>query len=290
MALSGKRLSAPGMDDISYKMISNLPNKAKNNLLNMYNKCLTGEPLPESWKKYNIITILKHNKNPSNAENYRPIVLSSVYCKTLEIMIKNRLDYIMENKQHFTFFQAGFRKGMGINNNIALLTSHINLAFCRENSMIAVFLDIKSAYDGVNIYTLYNKLTSLDIPKELTNLIFKILENRQLFSRKTDGSFMGPINTTTGLPQGSPLSTVLFNTYLLDLFKLPMPEEVNLIGYADDLVLYCKGKNTQTITQKINNTMKKINIWLKKITFPSLLKNANAYGLLRDDVRKFLRI
>lgn len=259
-AVQDKKFSAPGMDDISYSMYKNLPLIAKNYLLKIYNKCLFEGVLPDSWKKYNIINILKQNKNPTLPESYRPIVLSSCGGKILEIMIKNRLDWFLENKIVFTNEQVGFRKGRGIYDNIAYLSTFIFDAFNSSNSVIAVFLDIKSAYDNVNIYKLYNLLINLQIPVELSNLIFILLKNRLLFSRKSDGSFLGPVLATKGIPQGSPLSTILFNIYISELFKNYL--NVKIIGYADDLVIFVKGSNILEMSEKINNALELVNDFL----------------------------
>ncbi|XP_030754483.1 uncharacterized protein LOC115881211 [Sitophilus oryzae] len=262
-AWQDKRMSAPGLDDIAYPMYKNLPTDARNSIINIYNKCLFEGIVPDSWKKYNIINILKPNKNPLLAESYRPIMLSSCGCKILEIMIKNRLEWTLENRLTFYNEQCGFRKGRGIYDNIAYLTTYIFEAFLSSQSVIAVFLDIKAAYDNVNIYKLYDKLEQLHIPRELNNLIHRLIKNRLIYSRKIDGTFLEPVLATRGLPQGSPLSTILFNIYILQIFKLDL-NTVKIIGYADDLVIFVKGSNIVEMSNKINSALETINVFLTK--------------------------
>ena len=96
---------------------------------------------------------------------------------------------MLEHNLTFDNKQAGFRKGRGIYDNVALLTSYIFDAFNSTETVIAVFLDIKSAYDHVDIYTLYKKIFSLNIPAEINNLIFKILSKRLHYSRNSNGTF-----------------------------------------------------------------------------------------------------
>lgn len=244
-------------------MFRNFPFKAKQIFLNILNNCLNGNTLPEEWKKFNIITLLKPNRNPTSAESYRPIVLSACGLKILEIMIKNRLDWTLERNLTFSFHQAGFRKGRGIYNNIAFLTTFIQDAFLSSESVLAVFLDIKSAYDGVNIYKLYDKLHKLHIPIETNNLIFQIMKNRLIYTRGNNGAMLGPFLATKGLPQGSPLSTILFNVYIADLFKLQLGQ-TKIIGYADDLVVFCSGTNINNMVSIINQSLRKINNFLQE--------------------------
>ena len=263
VALQNKSISATGMDDLAYIMFKKLPYRAKQMLLDSYNNMLLGDSIPTAWKKFNIICLPKANKDHTLAENYRPIVLASCRCKTLEIMIKNRLDWFLEHHHAFGKEQLGFRKGKGIYDNVAYLSTFVFNAFILSESVLAVFLDIKSAYDNVNIYKLYNKMNKLNIPVELNNLIHKILRNRLLYTRGDDGNFLGPVLATRGIPQGSPLSTILFNIYLADLFKLKL-RDAKIIGYADDLVLIAKGTDINTMVANISLGLNKINQFLTK--------------------------
>lgn len=250
-SLSNKKLSAPGLDDVTYLMIKKLPVHARQTLLNIYNYCLETGSIPKEWKQYNIIPILKAGKKADNINNLRPIILSSCFVKTLEIMIKNRIEWELENKKFFSHWQTGFRKGMGITNNVAALTSHIYHAFDMNESVVAVFLDIKSAYNHVNIFKLYHILMSTNIPSLLGKLILSILKDREMYIRKNNGTLAGPKITSKGIPQGSPLSTILFNIYIRDLFE--NKDGIIMSGYADDLVVFIKGNNYNEMVQRMNN-------------------------------------
>lgn len=222
---------------------------------------MKGNQLPESWKKYKVFYLLKPKKDPLILDSFRPIILSSVALKTLEIIIKNRIEWYLENKHHFSWSQTGFRKEQGTQNAQAMLTSEINLAFGENQGIMAIFLDIKSAYDNVNIYILYNKLIDIGIPSAIANVIFKILSDRLLFSINRNGSALGPFSTNTGLPQGSPLSTLLFNIYTRDLFFIT-PTQMKIIGYADDLVLLTKGNSPAQMKENISGALETITEWL----------------------------
>lgn len=50
-----------------------------------------GDDLPESWKEYLILGLLKNNKNQNQDKNYRTISLSFSVLKVLEAIIRNRL-------------------------------------------------------------------------------------------------------------------------------------------------------------------------------------------------------
>ena len=65
---------------------------------------------PEDWHKAVIIPIPKPGKDKTEATNYRPIALTSCICKTMEIMIDERLVWFLESNNLISGNQAGFRK------------------------------------------------------------------------------------------------------------------------------------------------------------------------------------
>jgi len=81
---SGK--TAPGNGQISYYMIKkNLNDESKETLLKLYNKVWEVGCLPKQWKESIIVPICKPGKDPSLAESYRPIALTSHVGKIMEL-------------------------------------------------------------------------------------------------------------------------------------------------------------------------------------------------------------
>ncbi|KAA5620575.1 hypothetical protein F3H11_34295, partial [Pseudomonas aeruginosa] len=61
----------------------------------------------------------------SNVESFRPIVLSSVITKVVEHVIKNRLEWFIENSEHLSQTQFGFRKGKSVADSLGIFTTDI---------------------------------------------------------------------------------------------------------------------------------------------------------------------
>ncbi|XP_036138909.1 uncharacterized protein LOC105828312 [Monomorium pharaonis] len=78
--------SAPGKDQIEYKMIKLLTNRFKEEVLKLFNYCYENSVMFKEWKEQQTIFIDKANK-----EKVRPITLSSCMGKILERMINERL-------------------------------------------------------------------------------------------------------------------------------------------------------------------------------------------------------
>ena len=93
VAIDCRKDTAPGLDDIKYPMIANLPFNAKTFLLSIYNDIWVNGESATGWNAVAVIPILKPNKNPILASSYRPISLLSCLFKTFERLIKARLEW-----------------------------------------------------------------------------------------------------------------------------------------------------------------------------------------------------
>lgn len=98
-----------------------------------------------------------------NIENFRPIALFSVFCKIVEVILKNGLDLWLESNQILSGCMYGFGRGLGTIDGLSTVASHIYYAFYKRQYLTTVFLDIKSAYDSVNISILIFCMFSLKI-------------------------------------------------------------------------------------------------------------------------------
>ena len=64
---------------------------------------------------------------------------------------------------------------------------------------------------------------------------------------------------TQGVPQGSILGPLLFNTFLCDLFLIM--ENIDIASYADDNTPYTTGNSVKEVIQKLENTAKTLFQW-----------------------------
>lgn len=261
--LLGKKDTSTGLDNITYSMLLHLPDIALQKLLEIFNNLLRGNTIPLEMQKQLILAFLKKDKDPNDSTSYRPITLASCITKTLESMIKNRVDWHCEHNNIFNMLQTGFRKGMGVGNNVAFLSSYILQSFSNNETTIAVFLDIKNAYDNVNIQTLYRKLIESKLDPCIANLIYKLNTNRYLYMEDQEGKIHGPYITYKGIIQGSPLSPQLFNIYMASIYN-QIPTYMTLLSYADDLVILVRGNDTNKMTTDLNKTLLDLNMWLQQ--------------------------
>ena len=261
--LSYVKDSSPGHDGIPYSFLCNLTDPSLEYFLTLINSILQNGNVPISWRSQEVIPILKPNKLHSDPNGYRPIALSSVLVKLAEHLVKNRLEWYVESNGFLNKNQYGFRKGKSTMDSIAILTTDIRLAFSRNESLLAAFLDIKGAYDNVVVTILRTKLLELEVPTLLVNFILNILSERSIRVYQDESN-----NKTRlvwhGLPQGSVLSPLLFNIYSYDLERYLCDKNNSLcvLQYADDLLLYISAKSIESISSSLTASLVVLKNWL----------------------------
>ena len=84
LALKSCTGSSPGPEDLHYEMFKQLSLDQKICILNFFNFLWTKGVFPDRWREAIVIPIPKPCKDPSQCTSYRPIFLTSCFCKILE--------------------------------------------------------------------------------------------------------------------------------------------------------------------------------------------------------------
>lgn len=260
--LSHVRDSAPGIDGIPYSFLSHLSDTSLLYYLTIINSVVFSGIIPPSWKSQEVIPILKPNKSPLQATSFRPIALSSVLAKITEHLVKNRLEWFVESHGLLAESQYGFRKGRSTMDSLGIFTADIRLAFSRNHSILAAFLDISSAYDHVIVSILKNKLSLLQIPPVFINFIVNMLSERSIHIIQEDSNIKSRL-ISRGLPQGSVLSPILYNIYTYDLqSSIEATDGLSILQYADDLVFYVVGRSINKLSDSLTCSLASLKLWL----------------------------
>ena len=179
--------------------------------------------------------------------------------KTFERLIKNRLEHWLERNKLLPPSQFGFRQGRSTQEATSVLITDIQLAFTKNKTLTALFLDIKGAYDNVLLDVLAVKLLRVGIPKNIVHILINMYTNR-LIHIKINDSIIGPRSTSVGLPQGSILSPLLYIIYSLD-FGSNFSNNSKIIQFADDICIYSENDTFEQGIDKLYQTMEKVKSW-----------------------------
>lgn len=137
-ALSSRKATAPGPDNITYSMLSHLSNTSLESLLEFFNLVWKEGALPSNWKLATVIPLLKPGKDKSDPSSYRPIALTSCLGKTFERMVNSRLVYYLEQNQCLDRYQCGFRAARSTTDHLLRLETSIREAFIRKQHCVSV--------------------------------------------------------------------------------------------------------------------------------------------------------
>lgn len=256
LVLSDCKGSSPGPDGIHYDMIKNLTNDGHKILLELYNKIWMSGRLPKEWKTSTIIPIKKPGKDQRYATNYRPISLTNCLCKLLERIINSRLKWLLETHNVFGTHQSAFRQYRSTLDNLSYLENEIVTNFTLQNHTIAVFFDMDKAYDRVHPNLIINSLIDLGIKGNLIRFIADFLSERH-FKVSVNAHQSSKRKMKTGIPQGSVLSCQLFLVAIKNLFT-ESNIDIKFAIYADDIVLFCSGKEIETLKVKMQRNIDKL--------------------------------
>ena len=251
---------AEGCDEVHPFMIKFGGEKVIEWLFKLFNLIFDGRVAPVEWNMGIIIPIPKVSTSKVRLDKFRPISLLPVVGKIMEKIVTKRLTDIAEKCEWLPKFQHGFRRKKSTLNNLIELQNVIHEAFNRKEMLLAVFLDVKKAYDCVEREQLYEILKGKGLSGKILDWLKVFLNDRKakvVFNNTHSDIF----TFKHGVPQGSPLSPLLFNIYLGDL---DVVIKSGISQFADDLVLWIKGSDLTTIGSKMNKKLTKINNYLTK--------------------------
>src|SRR6185437_1761274 len=103
---------------------------------------------------------------------------------------------------------------------VACLVSDIKEAINNEQIAAALLLDVLGAFDTVIHYTLVERLKSQGWPECVLRYVASLCSGRTIVVSH-EGERTEPRAPWGGIPQGSPISLILFLLYIEPIAKLP---------------------------------------------------------------------
>ena len=156
-----------------------------------------------------------HRKNcKRDKENYRTVSIpwnfSKVYEKVLYSQLYNYFEKILFPSQ------CGFRKSYSAQQCLLVMIEKFKEAIDRKNKFGALLINLHKALNCINHPLLIAKTDSYGVWPMLTKVVFSYLCN-DTERTKIKNRFSKRSNTLYGVPQGSTLALLPFNTDLINL-------------------------------------------------------------------------
>lgn len=242
-AIESQSSKAPGLNNISPVDCKKVGTNLAPFLQLIYNDVITSQiKFPFDWLS-SVFFFLHKKGNTRDPSNYRSIAVENPFLKIFMWLLNRRLTDYLENSNLLPEYQFGFRANHSAPSAVYLLNQAVAHSLDNKNKVFACFVDFQKAFDLVDRSLLMNKLLHLGVPPVFAGVIFDILSNLKMHVKSNDclsSSFL----SHNGVPQGDPLSPILFSLFIHDLPLCLKSRGVSLNGnfinhmlYADDLVI-----------------------------------------------------
>ena len=244
--LAARPWKAAGDDGLPAMVWKELWPVVKVRVLHLFRLSLKSGELPWQWRSAKIIPLRKPDKDDYTlAKTWRPISLLSTLGKVLEAVVAERISYAVETYGLLPANHFGARKRRSAEQALLLLQENIYRAWRMGKVLSLVSFDVRGAYNGVFKERLLQRLAARGLPGELVRWVGAFCSERTA-SIEVNGyhSPQKPL-PQAGLPQGSPLSPMLFLFFNADLVQTSISTTEGAIAFVDDYSAWVTGKTAE---------------------------------------------
>ncbi|PWI64281.1 hypothetical protein PCL_11313 [Purpureocillium lilacinum] len=256
---------APGDDGLPAMAWKELWPAVKERVLHLFRLSLRSGELPWQWRSARIIPLRKPDKDDYTvARAWRPISLLSTLGKVLEAVVAERISYAVETHGLLPANHFGARKRRSAEQALMLLQENIYRAWRMGRVLSLVSFDVKGAYNGVFKERLLQRLAARGLPGELVRWVDAFCSERTA-SIEVNGyrSPQKPL-PQAGLPQGSPLSPILFLFFNADLVQTSISTTEGAIAFVDDYSAWVAGKSAAANRAVIEAVIDRALAWARR--------------------------
>ncbi|EXU95102.1 reverse transcriptase domain protein [Metarhizium robertsii] len=242
-ATIGTGNTSPGSDNITVKLLEAVWDVTGTHIRRLYEGCLRVGHHPKPFQEAEVVMIAKPGRgNLSIPRAWRPISLLSCLGRGLERLIARRLAWAAIHHGVLHLQQAGALPKRSAVDLVTALIYDIEKAFAWKLVATLVTMNIQGAFDTVLRNRLILRLREQGWREHLVRCVAFFMHDRSACVRYQDTT-TPVLPLQCSLPQGSPVSPILFLLYTEPLYCLGNP--MGRFGYADDTAILCTGNSLE---------------------------------------------
>ena len=230
---------APGPDGIPPSILVQAADILSKPLTLLFRKSLAEATVPTEWKIAYVSPIFKKGSRTS-VNNYRPVSLTSIVCKTMEKLIRENMMTHLVSNNIISRHQHGFVPGRSCVTQILEALDVWTNILDEGGGVDVIYMDFQKAFDSVPHRRLLLKMKATGIHSNVLGWVQSFLSDRKQ-KVVINGTFSDEANVTSGIPQGSVLGPLLFVLYINDL---PNGLRSTAKLFADDTKLFNRSDTT----------------------------------------------
>ncbi|KAJ8294879.1 putative RNA-directed DNA polymerase from transposon BS [Rhodotorula toruloides] len=223
-----------GPDDIPNHVLQLLLSHLLPHLVPLYRASLALGHVPRSWRDASCIILRKPKKPDYREPKAYPLIAF---------------------ESHF-----GGRRRRSAEDAVVCVVDEIKGQWRQGNAVVGLALDVSKAFPSVQTERLVTNLKIRGLPEPACDWIRSLLSECSC-TLQLEGIVSESIEWTSGLPQGSPLSPILFLTYNAPLLDACETATTCGFGWIDDVNILAWGKTVEEAVSAMNSLVPKLETW-----------------------------
>ena len=136
----------------------------------IFNKSIDEGRIPRDWRSANVAPIFKKGKRDDPA-NYRPVSLTSVVCKVLESIVRDKIIEHLDRNKPLRVSQHGFMRHRSCLTNLLEFFEEVLKKVDNGVAVDIIYFDFAKAFDKVSHSKLVFKLRKYGISGNILNWV-----------------------------------------------------------------------------------------------------------------------
>jgi len=236
-------------------------------LTSLFNACVTHKYHPKQFKKAQTIVLRKPKKSDyTDPKAYRPIALLDTMDKALESIMTKRLSDIAETHHMLPDAQMGARRKRSVISALNLLVDQVHAVWGCGTKYVAsmLSLDAAGAFDRVLHIRLLHTLKMRRTPNYIIEWTRSFLKDRES-SLIFDGQTSSMRRVDAGIPQGSPISPILFLFFNASLIEKceALGIKIGVLDFVDDINILAYGRSTEETCKTLSKAHDACTEWAR---------------------------
>lgn len=251
--------TSPGTDKITVIALQEFWADVGEYIRALFEQCLRLGHHPLCWRQAEVVMIPKGGKRDlTSVRDWRPIALLSCLSKGLERLVAARLSYLALDRGVLHPNQVSALLKRSSTDLAVALTHDIESALIAGKVVTLTTSDIKGAFDSVLRNRMALRLREQGWAHGLVDYVHTFMSDRTARVRLQQ-TLTEPFELLCGLPQGSPLSPILFLLYTEPIYRLSEPDR--RFGYADDVAHISVGNTLEETAARATAKISELTQW-----------------------------
>jgi len=250
---------APGLDGLAPDILRQCSLRVLSVLAALFTSSLRMGFIPKRWRHSAICLLPKPGKRLTSPADFRPIALCSCVGKMLERLFARRLQRECLRRHILPPEQSAFLPGRDTTEQLVLLAQRAGQAMNAGLTTAVIALDANKAFDSVWHAGLLRTLKERQFSAHSRRWVAAFLRDRTAAALE-QGHLSRRFPVTAGVPQGSPLSPLLYIIYTAEM-PLPRGPRTGASLYADDVAMWACGHSPSAALQRLRPVLHRAVRW-----------------------------